>query len=757
MEAEDIIVINSGIRHQILAEDKNCLVCSLVIPRSLIAHTIEKELFLIWCNSVQDKTHDFTKLRELLKSLIRHCLVRKRADMFYQGKLFELLYELTEHYLVTGEDVRYQEQISKNEERIWQILSYIHENYNKEISLNELADKLFLTNAYLSRFFKRTFGVNFGEYLSTVKLHHAVEDLLYSTKSVTRIAMDNGFSNMGTFNKSFKAAYGMSPKAYKEVSGDRKEAADAPELKVLDFLEGVMDSGESPDGTASIPVTARVDVRLRRSYRRPWRMLINVGDIASLRDYRVRSELLRLNSSLKFSYARVWNILCTDMHLGRYVSDDVADYDFSYLDDGIDFLLQNDLKPFLQMGYKRVRYFHDKAGDPANIPVSEAFEFESLNEYLKVLTVTLRHLIVRYGQEEMNTWRFEIWHPNICYNIPEIFIKDGAEQVSSETYRIIRRMLPNGKIGGAEFTFLQEVERICGELEFYKAQGICFDFITCVSFPYKVIREGGRLKRMWLANHGFMKEELECLKAALHKVGWDEVPVWVTEYSFTVNHRNLLNDTRFKGAYILKNMSDISELAEAAGYWLLSDVYSEGGEPNRLIYGGSGIVTKDGINKPVYYALYFLSLLKPQLIARGENYLLTTDGNGVFSMILYNMKELNYLAFMKNEDDMTEDDMGRIFEDAAPVSLTLCLDDAEPGKYRMKRLLVDEKHGDIQAWVHTNYTGTGLKRSEIWHLQQTCMPEIRIFDQRVKAGSSLTIEEKIEANCFIYIEIERVH
>ena len=760
MKPDDIIVINSGIRHQIISDSSDAILCRLLIPRSLIVHTMETELFLVLCNSVADPAIDYENIRGILKDIVKHCLVKNKPDLYYQGKFYQLLYALTEHYLITSEDVRYRERVSKNEERIQQILSYIQENYNKDITLNELADKLYLTNSHLSRFFKKTFNVNFMEYLNTIKLHHAVEDLLYTSKTITRIAMDNGFFNMATFNKMFKTTYQMTPKAYREAaaanSSDVLSEPDENHKQIAQRLKYYIDDEKNREnGDSMTKVSISVDTTHGSFHKKPWKKLINVGDMASLRDYRVRSELLRLNSSLKFTYARVWNVLSNDMLLGRYISDNVKDYDFSYLDECIDFLQQHHLKPFFQMGYKRARY--QNYPDVRGVSIASAFSFTSAGELLKVLHLMLRHLLIRYGQEEMNTWCFEIWYPTVCYYVPDFFYKDGKEILSKAIYKEIRKVLPEGKIGGAEFTFLLESDRIYEDLLSYKDAGINFDFITCVSFPYKVSKESGLLKRNWQANGSFMGAELACLKQVLKRVGWEDIPIWITEYSFTVYHRNLLNDTRFKGAYVLKNMSDISEVADAAGYWLLSDVYSEGNDTNRLLYGGSGIVTKDGINKPVYYALYFLTLMKPLLIGRGENYFATTDGYDAYSLLLFNTKELNHRAFMKTERDMTVEDLDSVFEDDVPVHLELILENATRGKYRLKRLKIDRHHGDVQEWTKYNATSTGLKRPEIWHLQQTCMPDIKIYDRWLRENEKLVIEEQLEANNFLYYEIEKVH
>ncbi|MBB5264635.1 beta-xylosidase/AraC-like DNA-binding protein [Catenibacillus scindens] len=761
MNPEDIIVINSGIRHQILSYDQGSILCSLWIPRSLISRSIHQDLFLIVCNSVTDKNHHFGELRSIIKSLIKHCLMNKSADLYFLGKFYQFLYELTKHYLILHDDVRYKEKISKNEERTQQILSYLYDNYNRDISLNELAGKLYLTNAYLSRFFKKTFGVNFGEYVNMIKLHYAASDLLYSSKTITRIAMDNGFSNMASFNKSFKTVYHMTPKEYKEnggsSSGENEWETDQNRRSLEEQLQGYMEQIDNTDSTPEICAVADCTQK-NENYpcKRPWQVLLNVGDMVSLKDYRIRSELLRINSSLKFTYARLWNVLSNDMLLGTYISDDPSDYDFSYLDECIDFLLQNGLKPFLQMGYKRVRDQERIRMDVRRFSVMSLFSFKSLDELIKVLRLTLKHLIVRYGQDELNTWRFEIWHPNISYYLPDIFFSGNEDIFSAKVYWEIRSLLPHGKIGGAEFSLLLDMDQNYNSMMRYKEEGIQFDFITCVSFPYKVSHEGGSMKREWQIDRHFMRNEMEALKQNLIKVGWGNCPVWVTEYSFTLEHRNILNDTRFKGAYILRNMMDVFDIVDAAGYWLLSDIYSEGGDSNRLLYGGSGLATKDCINKPVYFAFYFLSVMKPLFVEKNENYLLTTDGNGNYSLLCHNMKELNYLAFSKSEKDLTLEDMNKVFEDEKALRLKIILKNIGSGLYRLKCLKIDAAHGDIQTWVRENNTIMGLKRQEIWHLQQSCMPQIRIYCQKISGSQSLGIEEKIEANDFLYYEIERV-
>lgn len=759
MKKNDIIVVNSGVRHSIVTDQGESILCRILFSHMVIENVVDHPLFLIWCNSVSDWQMDFEELKMILKSIVKHCVNNPVPDLYYQGKVYELLHCLVKNYLITGDDVRYRQKITKNDERTQQILSYIQENYNKEITLSKLAENLYLTDAYLSRFFKKTFGVNFGEYVISVKLHYAVEDLLYSSKSITRIALDNGFSNMATFNKYFRNMYHMAPSDYKLRRTPQVKNTEGKFSKDEEKLQSGLkryikkEISSLPDADTQ-NISAEADVRGFRPYKLPWKMVLNVGEMSCLRDYRIRSELLRLNSGLMFVYVRFWNVLSDSMQLGRYISDDMGDYDFGYLDDGLDFLLQNHLKPLFQLGYKRAKSGYKAEEHKTWSDISNLFSFSSMNELLKVFNIMLKHLLVRYGQQELSSWRFEIWHPDSCYTLPGFFYKDGCEILSVEMYKQLRSTFPEACIGGAEFNPLWGSKALAEQLQIYKEQGVLFDFITMVSYPYKILEDGEASNREWQVNGNFMLNSVCTLKNILNSMGWGHLPIWLTEYSFTIDNRNVLNDSRFKGAYVLKNMSDVAELIDAAGYWILSDIYSEGWNSHHILYGGSGLATKDGIRKPVFFALYFLSILKPMIILSGSNYLLTTDGNGVFGLVMYNLRELNHRAFMKAEKEV---DIHNVFEDDITIHCRLNLCRMAEGKYRLKRLKIDKKHGDILEWSMGNYTGIGLKHTEIWHLQQTCMPAMDICERWVKEDQILVVEEDIEANNFLYYEIEKVH
>ena len=115
--------------------------------------------------------------------------------------------------------------------RLQQIENYIQANYSLPISMKQLSEKLYLSNGYLSRFFKKNYGMSFADYLTNVRLHHAVDQLLYTDFPITRIEYDNGFPSVAAFEKAFKKEYGETPSAMRRrmPSGSRLEPDHLPE------------------------------------------------------------------------------------------------------------------------------------------------------------------------------------------------------------------------------------------------------------------------------------------------------------------------------------------------------------------------------------------------------------------------------------------------------------------------------------------------------------------------------------------------
>ncbi len=99
--------------------------------------------------------------------------------------------------------------------RISKIYSYITQNYNRDLTLEEVAASAFMTPPAFCRFFKKHTQVTFVSFLNDIRINEARKKLIEgSFDSVSSIAYDCGFNSITNFNRVFKSTTGKSPREY---------------------------------------------------------------------------------------------------------------------------------------------------------------------------------------------------------------------------------------------------------------------------------------------------------------------------------------------------------------------------------------------------------------------------------------------------------------------------------------------------------------------------------------------------------------
>ncbi|HOW31344.1 MAG TPA: AraC family transcriptional regulator [Bacteroidales bacterium] len=108
------------------------------------------------------------------------------------------------------------EKNTYNSRRIDKVMSYTHQNFQKQISLADVAKITSMTESAFSRFFKLRTGMTFVDSLTEIRLGHASRLLIETTQSISEIAYDCGFNNISNFNRIFKKKKGCTPKELRE-------------------------------------------------------------------------------------------------------------------------------------------------------------------------------------------------------------------------------------------------------------------------------------------------------------------------------------------------------------------------------------------------------------------------------------------------------------------------------------------------------------------------------------------------------------
>ncbi|MCR5754810.1 MAG: AraC family transcriptional regulator, partial [Acetatifactor sp.] len=91
------------------------------------------------------------------------------------------------------------------------VKQYINTHYDEDISLNSLADQVYLNTSYLSRIFKTQTGHGINKYIKTVRMEKAKELLQKTNMKIADIGCAVGFHNNSYFIKSFHEYYGKTP------------------------------------------------------------------------------------------------------------------------------------------------------------------------------------------------------------------------------------------------------------------------------------------------------------------------------------------------------------------------------------------------------------------------------------------------------------------------------------------------------------------------------------------------------------------
>lgn len=114
------------------------------------------------------------------------------------------------------------DQFNYSSRRIEKAFTYMNDNYNKQITLVDVAKLVGMPEASFSRFIKKRTGNSFIDSLNEIRLGHASRLLIDTTATVAEIAYSSGFNNISNFNRIFKKRKGCTPKDFRaSFSGTR--------------------------------------------------------------------------------------------------------------------------------------------------------------------------------------------------------------------------------------------------------------------------------------------------------------------------------------------------------------------------------------------------------------------------------------------------------------------------------------------------------------------------------------------------------
>lgn len=178
----------------------------------------ENELPMI----IKKNSHGYDEIYDTVKKIF--CCYKNKSYCFeleLKSLLFHLFYNIYSNNLVKAKKTSSISKETSN--KIKSILQFIHENYNKDLTILEIASKCNFSEYHFMRFFKKYIGMTCIEYINNYRLEIASSLLNKSEKSILDISFEVGFNNVSYFNKLFKKKYSLTPKEFRNTNNNHEE------------------------------------------------------------------------------------------------------------------------------------------------------------------------------------------------------------------------------------------------------------------------------------------------------------------------------------------------------------------------------------------------------------------------------------------------------------------------------------------------------------------------------------------------------
>ena len=752
------IYIPAETSYQLVPNEPSLLLFACFHPFFLLS-TIGFDYQYIECNTAKYPLNNPNPLNTYFANLtLAYIGNSKKNSCHLYAKAYEFLHYISSYYIKPS--IALPSNMQKTEIKLLQLKSYMHDHYMHSISLPEAAEALNYTPPYLSSFVKKHLNMTFQDYLNSFRLEAAKLLLKYSDETNTKISLLCGFPNISSFIKVFTKTYHQSPEDYKDQYLPQQSNPDSSALIPItnaalskDYIFNYMTTTDNTSALLEEKIfqSEKVHIQHRTSLLPYWNLIINLGNATDFDNASYRSHLIMMQKALSFQYGRCNGLL--DL-TNIYCFDKIKNYDFSKIFEIIDFLKSIHLKPFFELDNKPFHIYNEEEMEFSDYEVFlntvqyDNFLFEMLPHFIETC-------IIRYGYSEVATWKFELWrryNPTMTSLEPPSEYCDRFQKVS----HIIKSQVPDTSIGGPGFNSYLSTQHFEELISALKNSTYIPDFISVYCFPFIPNNAEHSDKGYVTAQTPNLITQKICeLKTVLASYDFDQLPFYITELSAYLSIGNYINDSTFPAVYILHQVIENYGKIDALAYWVATDIslnYQNSSDP---LFGGNGIITKDGIPKASFYAYQFLKQLGDQLIAQGNNYIITTREDNSIQILTYHISNLNYNFANSPENQEILHYPYSAFEDVPPLDLRLNLHQIVSGSYRITETTLDLNHGNVlSSWEELDHIKS-ISSYDLEYLKHHSYPHVQIRQEYLSDHYSIqaTLNHN-EAKLFILTFIE---
>lgn len=218
-EVEKLMIINCGSLHSIIPDEsyKDCseiVTVVLLISQQYLKKRIPEIENLYFTMPEGKSRPEICKLMRCISEYASSTDNIENANLYIKGLVDLLIFYMCEDG-VQDKDLIIPTNYHKNIERLRGVLSYIQEHYKEPLVQSMIAKKFYFSSEYFSRFFRKSTGFTFVEYVAKYRVQQAKNDIIHTDKNMLEIALEHGFSDSRRLIQAFKKEYGITPLQYR--------------------------------------------------------------------------------------------------------------------------------------------------------------------------------------------------------------------------------------------------------------------------------------------------------------------------------------------------------------------------------------------------------------------------------------------------------------------------------------------------------------------------------------------------------------
>ena len=369
--------------------------------------------------------------------------------------------------------------------------------------------------------------------------------------------------------------------------------------------------------------SGRAILALRESYRQDLRTVKKATDFESVRFHGIFLDEVGLYDPDR----QVHN-----PGLAAQAANDASVYNFSYIDQIYDGLLENHVRPFVELSFMPKKL----AADPAALHafwyrpnVSPPRDYKAWD---RMIAAFAAHLVDRYGIDEVAAWEFEVWNePNLDFwgGNPK---QATYFELYDHTARALKAVSPRLRVGGPATA---QAAWVAPFLAHAKAANVPVDFVSTHVYANDTAADVLGIKdavpRETMVYRAVKKVHDEIVASS-----YPQLPLIFSEYNASYANEPNVTDATYMGPWLANNIRLCDGLTQSMAYWTFSDVFEEQGVVRSPFYGGFGLIAAEHIAKPALNVFAILHKLGDRRIAlASESALATKTRSGAIVLALY--------------------------------------------------------------------------------------------------------------------------